>query len=199
MCNVQTYCCMHILCSYTWSATTNVVDRARPKLGRHTVGICEVLFSLSSHHFGLRQCAHVSFFFCISWSLFLTQFLFLSQSNPRWSELSSSPLSGYIPTVQWHLLSCALSLVCVHARKKSTKINFVGSGDCRVGWGSSTRRAGGRKVRASLESLFSLGFEGENLGCPGSFAGISRTPGGVQKVCAKQTKVFCSAPALSIF
>ena len=37
----------------------------------------------------------------------------------------------------------------------------------------------------SLESLSSLGFDERNLGCPGNFAGMSRTPGGVQKVCAK--------------
>ena len=39
-----------------------------------------------------------------------------------------------------------------------------------MGWGFSTRRGGGRKVRA-LESLSSLGFEGRNLGCPGFWPG----------------------------
>ena len=38
----------------------------------------------------------------------------------------------------------------------------------------------------SRKFVFSLGFEGENLGCPGNFAGMSRTPGDVQKVCAKK-------------
>ena len=38
------------------------------------------------------------------------------------------------------------------------------------------------KFMPSLESLSSLGFEERNLGCPGNFAGMSRTPGGVQKV-----------------
>ena len=42
----------------------------------------------------------------------------------------------------------------------------------------------------SLESLSSLGFERRNLGCPGIFAGMSRTLGGVQKVCA--TKSSCA-------
>ena len=37
----------------------------------------------------------------------------------------------------------------------------------------------------ALETLSSLGFEERNPGCPGNFAGMSRTPGGVQKVCAK--------------
>ena len=38
----------------------------------------------------------------------------------------------------------------------------------------------------SLESLSSLGFEEMNLGSPGNFAGMSRTLGDVQKVCAKK-------------
>ena len=42
------------------------------------------------------------------------------------------------------------------------------------------------KFVPSLESLSSLGFEGMNLGCPGNFAGMSRTPGGVQKVVPKK-------------
>ena len=50
-----------------------------------------------------------------------------------------------------------------------------------MGRGSSTRRGGGRKLRTLLESLFCLGFEAGNLGCPGNFAGISRTPGGIRK------------------
>ena len=37
-----------------------------------------------------------------------------------------------------------------------------------------------------LESLSSLGLEGRNLGCPRNFAGMSRTPGCVQKLCAKK-------------
>ena len=39
------------------------------------------------------------------------------------------------------------------------------------------------KFVLSLKSLSSLGFEERHLGCPGNFAGMSRTPGGVQKVC----------------
>ena len=45
------------------------------------------------------------------------------------------------------------------------------------------------KFVPSVESLSSFGFEEKNLGCPGNFAGMSRTPGGVQKVCAKKTFV----------
>ena len=57
-----------------------------------------------------------------------------------------------------------------------------------MGWGSSTRRGGGRNVRAlSLESLSSLGFEGRNLGCPRIFAGMSRTSEGCSKsLCTKK-------------
>ena len=38
------------------------------------------------------------------------------------------------------------------------------------------------KFVPSLESLFSLGFEGRSLGCPENFAGMSPTPGSVQEV-----------------
>ena len=40
-----------------------------------------------------------------------------------------------------------------------------------MGWGSSTQRGG----------LSSLGFEERNLGSPGIFAGMSRTPAGMFK------------------
>ena len=46
----------------------------------------------------------------------------------------------------------------------------------------------------ALESLSSLGFEERNPGCPGNFAGMSRTPGGVQKVCAKKLRAHFSFP-----
>ena len=57
-----------------------------------------------------------------------------------------------------------------------------------MGWGPSTRRGGGRKARALSRklSLSSLDLEERNLGCPGNCAGMSRTPAGVQKVCAKK-------------
>ena len=72
------------------------------------------------------------------------------------------------------------------ARKKSTKINFSGLETAR--WGGGLPREGvvAEKFVPSLESLSSLGFEEKNLGCPGNFAGMSQTPGGVQKVCAKK-------------
>ena len=46
----------------------------------------------------------------------------------------------------------------------------------------------------SLETLSSLGFEERNLGCPGNFAGMSQTLGGVQKVCAKEVRAHFSFP-----
>ena len=61
-----------------------------------------------------------------------------------------------------------------------------------MGRGSSTRRGGGRKVRALPRKL--VGFEERNLGCPGNFAGMSQTPGGVQKVCAQKVRVHFSFP-----
>ena len=49
---------------------------------------------------------------------------------------------------------------------------------------------------SSLKSLSSLGFEGSNLGCPGNFAGMSRTHGGVRKVCAKKVRAHFSFPKI---
>ena len=51
-----------------------------------------------------------------------------------------------------------------------------------------------KKFVPSLKSLSSLGFEERNLGCPGNFGGMSRTPGRVQKVCAKKVRVHFSFP-----
>ena len=80
--------------------------------------------------------------------------------------------------------------------KKSTKINFLGPETAR--WGADLPREGvvAEKFVLSLESLSSLGFEERNPGCPGNFAGMSRTPGGVQKVCAKKVRAPFSFPIL---
>ena len=62
-----------------------------------------------------------------------------------------------------------------------------------MGWGSSSRRGGGQKLRALPRKFVFLGFEERNLGCPGNFAGMSRTPWGVQKfVLKKFVRIFCS-------
>ena len=65
-----------------------------------------------------------------------------------------------------------------------------------MGWGSSTQRGGGRKVRALPRKFVFLGFRREESGCPGNFAGMSRTSGGVQKVCAKKVRAHFSFPIL---
>ena len=63
-------------------------------------------------------------------------------------------------------------------------------------WGGGLPREGvvAEKFVPSLESLSSLGFEERNLGCAENFAGMSRTPGGVQKVCAKKVRAHFSFP-----
>ena len=55
-------------------------------------------------------------------------------------------------------------------------------------WGGGLPRAGvvAEKFVPSLESLSFLGFEERNLRRPRNFAGMSRTLGGVRKVCAKK-------------
>ena len=56
-----------------------------------------------------------------------------------------------------------------------------------VGWGSFTRRGGGRKVRALPPKVCLPWVSKRGIwDVPGIFAGMSRTPGGVQKVCAKK-------------
>ena len=45
------------------------------------------------------------------------------------------------------------------------------------------RRGGGLKIRSLPQKFVFLGFRGEE--CPGNFARVSQTPGGVPKVCAK--------------
>ena len=89
-----------------------------------------------------------------------------SRGNPSFCWLGGGGLSG---------------------KKKSTKIKFLGPETAR--WGGGLPREGvvAKNFVPALETLSSLGFEERNPGCPGNFAGMSRTPGGVQKVCAKKT------------
>ena len=84
------------------------------------------------------------------------------------------------------------------ARKKSTKIKFLGPETAR--WGGGLPREGvvAENFVPALETLSSLGFEERNPGCPGNFAGMSRTPGGVQKVCAKKLRAHFSFPNLGV-
>ena len=83
-----------------------------------------------------------------------------------------------------------ICLPCMcQARKKSTKIKFLGPETARWGGGLPREVFGGQKLRARPRNFVFLGFREErNPECPGNFAGMSRTPGGVQKVCAKKKK-----------
>ena len=76
--------------------------------------------------------------------------------------------------------------------KKSTKINFLDLETARWGRGLPCEGVVAEKLLPSLESLSSLGFEERNLGCTGNFAGMSRTLGGVQKVCARKVRAYFS-------
>ena len=64
------------------------------------------------------------------------------------------------------------------ARKKSTKINFLGPETAWWGGGLPREGVGVEKFVPSLESLSSWGFEERNLGRPGDFAGMSTDPWG---------------------
>ena len=79
-------------------------------------------------------------------------------------------------------------------KKKEHKIKFLGPDTAR--WGGGLPREGvvAESFVPSVESLSSLGFEGRSLGCPEILAGMSRTPGGVQKVCAKKVRAHFSLP-----
>ena len=85
------------------------------------------------------------------------------------------------------------------ARKKSIKINFLGPETARWGGGLPLEGVVAENFVPALESLSSLGFDERNLGCPGNFAGMSRTPAGVQKVCAKKLRAHFSFPILARF
>ena len=64
----------------------------------------------------------------------------------------------------------------------------------RWGGGPPHEEVVAEKFVPSLESLSSLGFVEKNLGCPEHFAGMSQTPGGVQKVCAKKVHAHLAFP-----
>ena len=81
------------------------------------------------------------------------------------------------------------------ARKKSTKINFLGPETARWGRGLPCEGVVAENFVPSLESLSSLGFEERNPGCPRNFAGMSRTPGGVQKLRAKKVRSHFAFPS----
>ena len=82
------------------------------------------------------------------------------------------------------------------ARKKSTKIKFLGPETARWGGGLPREGVGVENFVPALETLSSLGFEERNPGCPGTFAGMSRTPGGAQKLRAKKLRAHFSFPSV---
>ena len=86
----------------------------------------------------------------------------------------------------------------LQARKKSTKIKFLGPETARWGGGLPCEGVVAENFVPALETLSSLGFEERNPGCPGNFAGMSRTPGGVQKVCAKKLRAHFSFPKFCV-
>ena len=81
---------------------------------------------------------------------------------------------------------CGKWPVSLRKEKKTQKLIFWGPETARWGGGLPRKGVGAEKFVPSLECFSSLGFEERNLGCPGNFAGMSRTPGGVQKVCANK-------------
>ena len=88
------------------------------------------------------------------------------------------------------------------ARKRAQRLTFPET--ARSGGGLPREGVVAEKFVPSLKSLSSLGFEERNLGCPGNFARMSRTSGGVQKDCAKKVRAYFSfpikgAPNLPIF
>ena len=84
--------------------------------------------------------------------------------------------------------------VFLRQEKNSTKINFLGPETTRWGGGLSREGVVAEIFVPALESLSSLGFKERNLGCRGNFAGMSRTPGGVQKLRAKKLRAHFSFP-----
>ena len=84
----------------------------------------------------------------------------------------------------------------IHSSGKKSRHKDYFLGPEIAGWGGGLPRkgVGVLKFVPSLESLSSLCFEGGKLGCPGNFAGMSRTPGGVQNVCAKNVYAHISFP-----
>ena len=64
------------------------------------------------------------------------------------------------------------------ARKKITKINFLGP---ETAWWGGGLPCEGVVAKKFVLSLKSLGFEERNLGCPGNFAGMSSIPGVFKK------------------
>ena len=81
----------------------------------------------------------------------------------------------------------------VRQEKRAQRLTF-GSGDRPVGWGSSTRRGGGRKVRALPRKFFFLGFRREESGMSQEFCRDVLDSWGCSKSCAKKVRAHFSFP-----
>ena len=85
----------------------------------------------------------------------------------------------------------SLSVIQTSARKRAQRLTFFWSGDCPVRWGSSTRRAGGRKVLALPRKFVFLGFRREEPGLSREFCRDVLDPWGCSKsLCQKSLCAF---------
>ena len=79
-------------------------------------------------------------------------------------------------------------------KKKEHKDKLFGSGDRPVGWGSSTRRGGGRKLRARPRKFVFLGFRREESGMSREFCRDVPDPWGCSKSLCKKTSCALFVP-----
>ena len=73
------------------------------------------------------------------------------------------------------------------SKNNERKDKLFGPGDCWVGWGSSTRRGGGRKVRALPRKFVFLGFRGRESGMSQEFCRDVPDPWGCSKSLCKKS------------
>ena len=119
---------------------------------------------------------------------------FLTSGESKWQPLNGSRRMVRISAKTDNQKRSEMDSPKVQARKKSTKVRFLCPETARWGGGLSREGVVAKNFVPALETLSSLGFEEGNPGCPGNFAGMSRTPGGVQKVCAKKLRAHFSFP-----
>ena len=115
---------------------------------------------------------------------------FTQQKSPTHFCRGAGPRSGAQSTPLDFVASKS-----IRQEKRAQRLSSKGPETAR--WGGGLPREGvvAEKFVPSLESWSSLGFEERNPLCPRNFAGMSRTPGGVQKVCAKKVHVHFSFPS----
>ena len=84
-------------------------------------------------------------------------------------------------------------------KKKEHKDKLFGSGDRPVGWGSSTRRGGGRKLRARPRKFVFLGFRREESGTSREFCRDVPDPWGCSKSLCKESSCAFFVPYCCAF